>query len=44
MDRVHKAATQLELFALVSAYPSAQARFIVGVGGGSGMLLAGLLN
>lgn len=44
MDRVHKAATRLELLALAGAYPWAQARLIVDIGGGTGMLLAGLLK
>jgi hypothetical protein len=44
MDRVHKAATRLELAALAGAYPWARARLIVDVGGGTGMLLAGLLR
>ncbi len=44
MDRMHMAATRLELLTLVRAYPWAGIGSIVDVGGGTGMLLASLLR
>lgn len=44
MDRAHKAATRVELLMLARAYPWAEVRVIVDVGGGTGMFLAGLLQ
>ena len=44
MDRAHRAATRLELLTLTRAYPWGDQRWIVDVGGGTGMLLAGLLG
>jgi SAM-dependent methyltransferase/DNA-binding transcriptional ArsR family regulator len=43
MDRIHQAATRLELLTLARAYPWRDTPRVVDVGGGTGTFLAGLL-
>jgi len=44
MDRAHQAATRLDLLTLARAYPWDEVRTVVDIGGGTGMLLAGILS
>ena len=41
MDRAHKAATRVELLMIARAYPWAEAKMIVDIGGGTGTFLQG---